>query len=55
MMDNEPKRRRQLSKDAKRILAEQSTIVAFADQARRLKEAQDKTTRLRALRLAQSK
>jgi hypothetical protein len=46
----EKKRRVQLTKEQKRVLAAKSTEVAFAEEDRRRSEAAAKTARLRALR-----
>jgi len=49
----EKKRRVQLTREQKRLLAEQSKTVAFAEEDRRRQETAAKTARLRALRAAQ--
>ena len=46
----EKKRRVQLTKEQKRMLAEKSTEIAFAEEERRRREAQAKSARLRSLR-----
>ena len=51
-MEDEKRRRIQLSKEQKRVLAEQSSVTAFADEERRRREMAEKTEKLRALRLA---
>lgn len=51
-MEDEKRRRIQLSKEQKRVLAEKSTVTAFADEDRRRREMAEKTEKLRALRLA---
>jgi hypothetical protein len=51
-VEDEKRRRIQLSKEQKRVLAEQSTVTAFADEERRRREMAEKSERLRALRLA---
>lgn len=49
-MDEEKKKRVQLTKEEKRLLAEKITQVAFADEEARRAARQAKTARLRALR-----
>jgi hypothetical protein len=51
-VENEKRRRIQLSKEQKRVLAEQSSVTAFADEDRRRREMAEKSEKLRALRLA---
>jgi hypothetical protein len=51
-MAEEKKRRRQFTKTEKRILAEETTRVAFGDEAKRKTERDAKTEKLRAIRLA---
>jgi hypothetical protein len=51
-VEDEKRRRIQLSKEQKRVLAEQSTVTAFADEERRRREMAEKSEKLRALRLA---
>lgn len=51
-MEGQKQRRLQLSKEQKRIQAEAATQAAFADTERRRKLRDEKTARLRALRLA---
>ena len=46
----EKKHRAQLTKEQKRLLAEKSKEIAFAEEGRRLAETAAKTARLRALR-----
>jgi hypothetical protein len=53
-LEDQKKHRVQLTKDQKRILAERSKEIAFAEEDRRRNDAQAKTARLRALREAQS-
>lgn len=50
----EKKRRVQLTNDQKRILAEKSTEIAFAEEDKRRREAWAKSARLRSLRETQS-
>jgi hypothetical protein len=51
-LEDQKRRRVQLSKEEKRVMAEASTVAAFADNEQRRKERDEKTARLRALRLA---
>ena len=51
-VEEQKKRRLQLSKEQKRVLADAATEAAFADTEQRRKAREEKTARLRALRLA---
>lgn len=51
-MEEQKQRRLQLSKEQKRVLADAATQAAYADTEQRRKEREEKTARLRALRLA---
>ena len=51
-VEEQKQRRVQLSKEQKRILADAATQAAFADTEQRRKDRNEKTARLRALRLA---
>ncbi|WFR99026.1 hypothetical protein [Rhizobium tumorigenes] len=51
-MEEPKKRRLQLSKEQKRVLADAATEAAFADTEQRRKAREEKTARLRAMRLA---
>ena len=50
----ENKRRVQLTKEQKRLMAEKSKEIAFAEEDRRRREAKAKSERLKNLREAQS-
>jgi peptide methionine sulfoxide reductase MsrB len=52
-VEEQKRKRAQLSKEQKRVLADVATEAAFADTEQRRKEREEKTARLRALRLAQ--
>jgi hypothetical protein len=51
-VEEQKQRRLQLSKEQKRVLADAATQAAFADTEQRRKEREEKTARLRALRVA---
>lgn len=51
-MEEQKQRRLQLSKEQKRVLADAATVAAFADTEQRRKQREEKTSRLRALRMA---
>jgi hypothetical protein len=53
-LEEQKKRRIQFTKEQKRVFAEQSKTVAFAEEDRRRSETQAKTARLRALRESRS-